>query len=206
MWPSPTIEKATAGSARSPAQHAALDTEDHPQHRGERDRASAPYVVDVDDRPDHRAQRMAASATNTVARASRTSQRRTPAPTLGTPVARSPLTSRATAICNAGARNHEDDVRRHQHRERPVSRGAQQPREDDRKTSASTFAAITAAPMPAARPVSERLSSASSRRGWRDPRRVTAGARTAPDYPRRADSDVAAEARRVSIAAPWKTW
>ena len=44
---------------------------------------------------------MATRATTTVAMASRTSQLRTPAPTFGTPSARSPLTSRATAICSA---------------------------------------------------------------------------------------------------------
>ena len=54
------------------------------------------------------------------------------------------------------------------------------------KTSASTFWAMTAAPMPAARPVSERERSARTRRGSTDPRRETTGARTAPEYPRTA--------------------
>ena len=127
---------------------------------------------------------MAASATITVAMAKRTSQRRTPAPTLAIPAARSPLSSRATAIWSA-----EPGTIRMMYADTstasdPYPLAPRMRAKMTVKTSASTFWAITAAPMPAARPVSERVRSVRSRRGLTTPRRKATGARTAPAYPR----------------------
>ena len=127
---------------------------------------------------------MAASDTTTVAMASRTSQLRTPAPTLATPSASSPLTSRATAICSA-----EPGTMRMMYADTSTA-SEPYPVAPSRRakmivnTSASTFWAITAAPIPAARPVSERVRPARRPRRSTDARRETTRVRTAPGYPR----------------------
>ena len=100
---------------------------------------------------------IATSATATVPIASRTSQRRTPAPACAESAARSPLSLRATAICSADPgtmrmMNAEMSTASEPYPVAPRMRAKMIV-----NTSASTFCAMTAAPMPAARPVSELL-------------------------------------------------
>ena len=114
-------------------QDAALDTEDDPQHCGERHGGGAPEVVDADDRADHRAQRDGRQRNEHRGDGQADQPAANPRAHVGYPGGALRAQLARDRDLKRRAWDHEDDVRRDEHRQRSVSAGAEDARKDDRE-------------------------------------------------------------------------